>query len=106
MGLRILGLYVSAGGVDDVFGTEFLPGDLGSVAFAVDEDLLAVDDDAVVRLLQLAGEASVDGVVFDHVEHVVDVRFALCDRDDVEYFRLLQRDAQSDAADAAEAVDS
>ena len=104
--LRVLGLYVRAGRVDDVLRAEFLPGNLGSVAFAVDQDLLAVDDDAVFRLLQRAGEASVDRIILDHVDHVIDVRLALGDRYDVEYFGLLQRDAQRDAADAAEAINA
>ena len=96
-----------AGGFDDILRAAVIPGDLGSIALAVDPDLLAVDDQMPVIPLHRALEGAEDAVVLDLVDHVVQVRVAQVDAADlIAAAAPLHHDPQSHPSDSAEAVDA
>ena len=98
---------VGAGGLDDVLGAAVIPGDVGRVVLAVYADLLAVDDQMPVVPLHRALEGAEDAVVFDLVDHVVQVRVAQVDAADlIAAAAPLHHDPQSHPSDSAEAVDA
>ena len=102
----LLGGIVSAGGLDDVLRAAAGPGDHRRVGLAEDLNSVTVDDQVLVLVLHRAVELTEHGIVFDHIDHVIQIRFAQVDTADVELLRMLDHDAQHDAADAAEAVDA
>ena len=59
------------GGLDDVVGASGAPLDVGGVLLSEDSDSVAVDDELAVLHLDGALVAAVDGVVLEHVDHVV-----------------------------------
>lgn len=59
---------VAHSGLDDVLSTGACPRDVGGVALGEDGDGLAVDDELAVGLLDGSLEASVDGIVLEHVD--------------------------------------
>ena len=55
------------GGLDNVGGTGLAPGDGSGVTLSEEGDLLAVDDETVLNVLDLALELTVGGVILEHV---------------------------------------
>ena len=96
-----------AGGLNDVFCAAVIPGDLRNVAFAVDPDLLAVDDEVAVVMLHSVTERAEHGVVLHLIYHIIQIRIPQVDAADlITAAAPLYHDPQSHAADAAEAVDT
>ena len=60
-------------GLDDVLGTDGSPGDVGGVTLGKDLDGLSLDPELAILGLDGALEATVDGVVLEHVDHVVKI---------------------------------
>ena len=54
--------------LDNVLGASRSPVDVGGVALSEDGDRLAVDDELAILSLDGAFEATVDGVVLEHVD--------------------------------------
>ena len=95
-----------AGGFDDDVGADFVPLQVGRIAFLGQADLLAVDDQGVAFDLHVALEAAVHGVVAQHVGQVVRLQ-QVVDGDDLDVVaEVLHGRAQHVASDAAEAVDA
>lgn len=61
------------GGFDNVLGTDLTPLDVHGVTLAEDVDGLALDDELAILGLDRALEGAVDGVVLEHVHHVVEI---------------------------------
>ena len=113
--LGLLALGEEAGRLDHVVDAQLLPGQVGRRLRADDRDLLAVDDQHVVRFLvgarllraDLAAELLLRRIVLQQVGEVVggdDV----ADRDDLDVLAeqpLLVQGAKEEAADATETVD-
>ena len=94
-----------AGGLQGDLAAEGLPRQVGRVLLGGDRDLLAVDDEGLVGGLDRAVELLVDAVVLQQVGQVLGIG-QVVDRDDLELLRLLGQDAEDEAADAAEAIDT
>ena len=95
-----------ASGLDDVVGTSRSPLDLGGVHLVEDLDGLAVDGDLIVTVLgNDAGELSVDGIVLEHVLHVVGGDEGVVHSDDVDHGVVLSG-AHDETADAAGTIDA
>ena len=60
-------------GLDDVVSTDGTPWDGSGVLLSEDGDGLAVHDELAIASLDLTLEAAVDGVVLEHVDHVVKI---------------------------------
>ena len=96
-----------AGGFDDILRAAVIPGDLGSIALAVDPDLLAVDDEVPVIVLHRIPESPEHGVIFHLIDHVIQIRIPQVDAADlITAAATLHHDPQSYAANAAEAVNA
>ncbi|KAK8923190.1 hypothetical protein VCV18_007252 [Metarhizium anisopliae] len=67
MGLGLVGGGEDTGGLDDILGASGLPGDGRGIALSEELDLLAVDDEAVGLLLDVALEDAVGRVILEHV---------------------------------------
>ena len=63
----------NTGGLDDVVGADRSPVDVGRVLLLEDGDRLALNEELTVLGLDGALEATVGGVVFQHVDHVFKV---------------------------------
>ena len=93
-------------GLNDVVGTGRSPLDLGGVHLVEDLDGLAIDGDLIVTVLgNDAGELTVDGIVLEHVLHVVGGDEGIVDGNDVDHGVVLSG-AHDEAADTAETVDA
>ena len=95
-----------AGGFDDILRAAVIPGDLGSIALAVDPDLLAVDDEVPVIVLHRIPESPEHGVIFQQIDHVVHVRLPQIDAAYLEALRIVRKYTQHHPSDTAEAVDT
>jgi hypothetical protein len=93
-----------AGRLDHRGGAHRAPGELRRIGLGGAADGLAVDDELTVLDLDRALEATVDGVVLQHVGEVVDLE-QIVDRDDVDV-TALDGGAEDHASDAAEAIDT
>ena len=60
-------------GLDDVLGTDGSPGDVGGVTLGKDLDGLSLDPELAILGLDGALEAAVNGIVLEHVDHVLKV---------------------------------
>ena len=102
-------------GLDDVLGADGSPGDVGGVTLGKDLDGLSLDPELAILGLDGALEATVDGVVLEHVDHVVEgdewtkqnsawgpveneTRQSLIDGDDI-YVAVAKCVAEHDTAD-------
>ncbi len=65
---------------------------------------MAVDDQVAVLVSDLASEATVSGVVLEHVDHVVERDEGIVDGDDLD--ALSQGGSQDNAANSAESVNT
>ena len=81
------------------------PGQIGGVTLRQHLDVLAVDDDALVIVGDLALEATRDRVVLQQVSEGLVVG-EVVNGDDLDVRALLESSAEEVAADAAEAVDA
>ena len=95
-----------AGGLDNVVGTSRSPLNLSGIQLVEDLDGLAIDGDLIVSILTNdARELSVDGIVLEHVLHVVGGDEGVVHSDDVDHGIVLSG-AHDETADAAESVDA
>ena len=94
-----------AGGFDDVFHAQLVPGVLGGVVAHEDLDLVPVDDEGVVGIADIGVHAPVDGVVLEHIGHVIRGHFVPVDGNEI---KILPQDAlpENEPPDAAEPVDA
>jgi len=97
-----------AGGLNDVVSALGAPGDGGGVTFLEDRDGLAVDDEASVLGRDLALEAAVRRVVFEHIDHVLEIDEWVVNGDDLDRALFSQSNgvSENDPADSAKTVDS
>jgi hypothetical protein len=86
------------GGFDDVLSASLAPRDAGGVLLSEDGDGLALDEELSILLLDRAVVASVDGVVLEHVDHVVKRDEGVVDRDDIDV-SVKERITQHNTAD-------
>ena len=102
----LVGGVVGAGGLDDVLRAALAPVDHRGIGLAVDLDVAAVDDEVAAGVLHGAGEVAEHGVVLEQIDHIVDVCLAQVHAADLKLLRALRQNAQDDASDTTEAVDT
>jgi len=73
-----------AGRFDDVFGSSRSPLNLGGVSVVEDGDGLSVDNEFAVLSRDFSLEDAVGGVVFEHVDHVVEIDEGIVNGNDVD----------------------
>mmetsp|Transcript_11007 Transcript_11007/g.18827 ORF Transcript_11007/g.18827 Transcript_11007/m.18827 type:complete len:204 (+) Transcript_11007:857-1468(+) len=105
MGLSRLQSGEHTGGLDDVVRTDRCPGDLGGVPAREGRDLLTVHHDATLDVLDRALEATVGGVVLEHVRHVVVGDEGIVHSNNL-HIVACQNDTHHETADASETVDA
>src|SRR3546814_10019510 len=69
---------LQTGRLDDDVGTDFVPFQIGGIAFLRQADLLAIDQQRATFNGDLALEIAVHGVVLEHVREVVQIGRASC----------------------------
>jgi hypothetical protein len=113
--LRRAGLDVGAGGVDrlkdagrfdDVFDAELSPRDLLGVLAVENGDFSAVYDELSVFRINFAIKFAMNGVVFDHVSHVLGVFKRIVDAENFVFLRFSGRSAENQSADSSETIDT
>ena len=105
VGARLVGVGEQAGRLDHDVDAEVAPRQLGRVLDLEDLDRLAVDDDRVVGVADVALVGAVRRVVLEQQGVGRDVD-EVVDGDDLDTRRALEHRLEGLAADAAEAVDS
>ena len=103
--LGLLAVGEEAGGLNDNLNAELAPGQVGGVTLREHLDVLAVDDDALVIVGDLALEATRDRVVLQQVSEGLVVG-EVVNGDDLDVRALLESGAEEVTANAAEAVDA
>ena len=105
MGLGLGGVREETSGLDDDIDTQLTPGKVCRILLRKSLDLLAANDDGVIVVRDLFGEASEDGVVFQEVGEGLVVSEVI-DGNHLEFSAGCDKRAEVVAANAAEAVDS
>jgi hypothetical protein len=93
------------GGVYYIVGSGFAPRDVRGVLFGEEGYPLSVDGDGAVVVCDLAAEASVDGVVLQHVSHIIRRHKGVVDADKVKA-GVIETRAENQTTDPAESVDT
>ena len=93
------------GGLRNVLGTSVAPRNLSRGHGVGDLDLVAVDPDAVLVGLDLTLEATVGGVVLDHVLHVSGINEGIVDGDDIDH-GVGSGGTEDETTDTTETVDT
>lgn len=104
MGLCLVDGGEDTGGFDYVVSTVLTPRDLGGVLLSVDVDGLAVDNELAILGLNGALEATVGGVILEHVDHVFKRNERVVDGDNLD-IGVLQSNAKNDTANTTKSVD-
>ena len=94
-----------AGGLHDVVGTRVTPHDLGRIQLVGDSDDVTVNNEFAAFNHDGARVAAVDGVVVEHVLHVVHGDEGIIDVGDLDLL-FLAGSTHHETANAAKAVDS
>jgi hypothetical protein len=86
-----------------VVSTVLTPRDLGGVLLGVDVDGLAVDNELAILSLNGTLEATVGGVILEHVDHIFKRNEGIVDGDNLEV-GVLQSNAKNDTANTTKSV--
>mmetsp|Transcript_17755 Transcript_17755/g.36891 ORF Transcript_17755/g.36891 Transcript_17755/m.36891 type:complete len:590 (+) Transcript_17755:215-1984(+) len=95
-----------AGGLNDVVNVGGSPGDFARVHFSEDSELFSTDGEGGIGISNDLGRVlSVDGIVLQHVLHVVGRDKGVVDGDDVDH-RVVLGGAHDEASNTSKSVDS
>ena len=104
MALRLFLGQEQAGGLDHVLCANLVPLQVRGILFRGDADGPAVDDEGIVGIVHGAVETAVNGVILEHVRHVVR-RDQVVDANDFDV-GIANRSAEDETANAAKAIDT
>mmetsp|Transcript_34593 Transcript_34593/g.46626 ORF Transcript_34593/g.46626 Transcript_34593/m.46626 type:complete len:343 (+) Transcript_34593:87-1115(+) len=94
-------------GLSDVVSTGLAPWDVLGVLLVGDDNLVSIDKNTTVGLLDVVGESTVGGVVFEQVHEVVDIHEGVVDVHNLSFVSVLgESRSEGEAANSTEAVDS
>ena len=93
-------------GLNNVLGSAVRPGDLPRVALAEHTDLVPIDDQILLVVLHRSMEGMEHRVIFDHIFHIVQIRFSQVDAPKLKFFSPLQHDPKRDAPDPTKPIDT
>jgi len=105
VGLGLLLGQEDAGGLHHVLGAHLAPGDVLGLHLGEELHLLAVDGDGVVVVGDVALELAVDGVVLQHISHIVGGHKGVVDADELDVITD-NAGPENQAADPAETIDA
>ena len=105
MGLSLFLGEVNTGAFEDDIGVGLSPLDGLNILFGEDSDLLAVDDDVVAVVSDIALESAVDGVVLELVDQVVQAHEGIVDSGDFN-LGVLEGSSEGESSDSTETVDT
>jgi len=92
-------------GLDNVISTDGAPRDAGGIPLGENGDGLALNPELTILGLYGSLESSVDGIVLEHVNHVVKIDEGIVDSDDIDVSDN-ESITEDDAANTTETVDS
>lgn len=101
VGLGLLGGGEDTSGFNDIGSFILGPWDLSRVAFGVDGDSLAINDELAILGLNGALVTAVGGVVLEHVDHVFQVDEGVVDGNNLD-IGVLERGTEDNAANTTE----
>ena len=102
----LLGGAEHARGLHNVLRFNSAPRNLGRLLLSKNADLLAIDNELAVLSLYGAIEMTMHGVVFHHVNHIVEVDERIVDANDLKGLRLRNSGTEYQAANAAKAINA
>ena len=105
MGLGLFLGEVNTGAFENDIGVGLSPLDGLNILFGEDSDLLAVDDDVVAVVSDIALESAVDGVVLELVDQVVQAHEGVVDSGDFD-LGVLEGSSEGESSDSTETVDT
>ena len=94
-----------AGGLNNVIYADFAPRNLFRLELSVYLDFLAVYDDGIVGVGDLAGVLTMHGVVTQHISHIIRSHTRVVDAQEFDVF-IGQACTENHTADTAKAVDT
>jgi hypothetical protein len=107
MELTFIGGEEDTGGLANVVSTNGAPSDLGGISLVENFNEIAIDLDASVGLLDSAGESSVDGIVFQQVDEIVEVHERIVDSSDSSLILVADEGGSEDeSTDSAKSIDT
>ena len=93
-------------GLNNVLGSAVRPGDLPRVALAEHTDLMPIDDQVLPVVLHRPMERTKHRIIFDHIFHIVQIRFSQVDAPKLKFFSPLQHDPERDAPDPTKPINT
>ena len=75
-------------GLHHILSTSITPFDVGDISLLENGDGLSIDDELPVLSLDCAVEIAMDGIILEHIDHVVKVNEGVIDGDDVHFARI------------------
>ena len=75
-------------GLHHILSTSITPFDVGDISLLENGDGLSIDDELPVLSLDCAVEIAMDGIILEHIDHVVKVNDGVTDGNDVYFARL------------------
>jgi len=105
MGLSLFLGEVNTGAFEDDIGAGLSPVNGLDVLFSEDSDLLAVNNDVVAFVSDIALESAVDGVVLELINQVVQAHEGVVDSSDFD-LGVLEGSSEGESSDSTETVDT
>jgi len=96
---------VNTGAFEDDIRSRFVPVDALNVLFSEDSDLSTIDDDVVAFVSDFSLESTVDGVVLELINQVVQRHEGVVDGGDFD-LRVLEGGSEGESSDSTETVDT
>ena len=75
-------------GLHHILSTSITPFDVGDISLLENGDGLSIDDELPILSLDCAMEIAMDGIILEHIDHVVKVNDGVTDGNDVYFARL------------------
>lgn len=88
---------------NNVSGTSLSPRDLRGVAFSSNSDFVTVNDKLTILLFDGTVEATVDGVILEHVDHVFERNERVVDSNNLDVFTS-QRGTEDNTTNTTETL--
>jgi hypothetical protein len=105
MGLGLFLGEVNTGTFENDIRVRLSPLDGLNILFSEDSDLLAIDDDVITVVSDIALESAVDGVVLELVDQVIQAHEGIVDSGDFD-LGVLEGSSEGESSDSTETVDT
>jgi hypothetical protein len=92
------------GGFNNIVGTNLTPRDLGRITFTKDLNGLTVDDELTILGFDITLEATVNGIILQHVDHVVKGNEGIVDSNNIDV-RAIDSSAEDNTTNTTETIE-